>query len=336
MAVLECDLLKASSQLASWETDWWRLWSRDPQATPFQSPAWLIPWSSEFAAERVRFCMVRRDKRLLGVLPMCVASLGSPALMLAGAGVSDYLDGVFHPEFANPVLAAAFRSLRAFDSGISSIEMTDLRKESPLLQCRLDEWTQSGVAEAYSACPGIPLDPVVPLGQQIPTNIRREVEYQRRRIARDFRPNSLTNATAPAEVLFDYLADLQARRWAGRDREWLLSAPTVRDFHRTAFGRFAERGLARIEVLMLDDEPASAIYTLLAHQTCYYYVGGFDERYAKYSIGNLMIASAMEAALQRSCTRFDFLRGREPYKYKWGAQDTPTFRRDMLRSGEDS
>jgi CelD/BcsL family acetyltransferase involved in cellulose biosynthesis len=44
-----------------------------------------------------------------------------------------------------------------------------------------------------------------------------------------------------------------------------------------------------------------------------------------------MIAVALEQAIMRGAVMFDFLRGREPYKYRWGALDSPTVRLRLTR-----
>jgi len=39
-----------------------------------------------------------------------------------------------------------------------------------------------------------------------------------------------------------------------------------------------------------------------------------------------MIGHAIEEAVRAGASEFDFLRGKEAYKYKWGAKDRPTYR----------
>lgn len=41
------------------------------------------------------------------------------------------------------------------------------------------------------------------------------------------------------------------------------------------------------------------------------------------------MADAIEEAMREAARRFDLLRGREPYKYLWGATDRPTVRREL-------
>ncbi|WP_438035696.1 GNAT family N-acetyltransferase [Sorangium sp. So ce204] len=49
--------------------------------------------------------------------------------------------------------------------------------------------------------------------------------------------------------------------------------------------------------------------------------------------GVVMLASAIEHAAREGARTVDFLRGREPYKYDWGAVDRWTFRRRLRRRG---
>lgn len=57
----------------------------------------------------------------------------------------------------------------------------------------------------------------------------------------------------------------------------------------------------------------------------YYYIGGFDPDAARFSPGSLIIWLALQYAEQDGCRFFNFLRGAEPYKYRWGAEDDETF-----------
>jgi CelD/BcsL family acetyltransferase involved in cellulose biosynthesis len=64
----------------------------------------------------------------------------------------------------------------------------------------------------------------------------------------------------------------------------------------------------------------------------YFYIGGFDPDRAALSPGALLLGHAIEAAVREGAVAFDFLRGREAYKLRWGARDTHTHRR-RLRHG---
>ncbi len=54
-----------------------------------------------------------------------------------------------------------------------------------------------------------------------------------------------------------------------------------------------------------------------------YYNAGVDPDARDLSPGVLMVYAYMERALASGKPRVDFMRGNEPYKYEWGAQDEP-------------
>jgi CelD/BcsL family acetyltransferase involved in cellulose biosynthesis len=70
----------------------------------------------------------------------------------------------------------------------------------------------------------------------------------------------------------------------------------------------------------------SAQYVLIDRGRAYAYISGFDPEWARYSLGTLLIAFAIERAIDEGCREFDFLRGREQYKYGWGAVNRATVR----------
>jgi CelD/BcsL family acetyltransferase involved in cellulose biosynthesis len=57
----------------------------------------------------------------------------------------------------------------------------------------------------------------------------------------------------------------------------------------------------------------------------YDYIGGFDPQFSSLSPGSLLIGHAIEQAEAEGAAHFDFLRGAEAYKYRWGAVDEPMF-----------
>jgi CelD/BcsL family acetyltransferase involved in cellulose biosynthesis len=81
----------------------------------------------------------------------------------------------------------------------------------------------------------------------------------------------------------------------------------------------------------LGSEIVASLY-LFGHRRCaYFYLAGFDPRFKAFSPGMLLIGHAIEDTILEQAEEFDFLRGRESYKYRWGAMDRPTFRRIFWR-----
>jgi CelD/BcsL family acetyltransferase involved in cellulose biosynthesis len=64
------------------------------------------------------------------------------------------------------------------------------------------------------------------------------------------------------------------------------------------------------------------------------YNSGYDpQRYSHLSTGIVLLAYCIQHAIELGRARFDFLRGDEPYKYRFGAKDTRVYRLVIVRSG---
>src|SRR3954467_15512934 len=87
--------------------EWRELWKACPTATPFQSPEWLLPWWSAFEPGELLTVVCRADGRLVGLAPLYMedGALGRRVLPLS-IGISDYLDVLAVPDYADAVLAA--------------------------------------------------------------------------------------------------------------------------------------------------------------------------------------------------------------------------------------
>src|SRR5918997_5980520 len=98
-AVAETDCLNDAGAFASLEPEWWDLWRRAPSATPFQSPAWLIPWWRHFHPGELFVVTVRCGGRLVGLAPFYIenGALGR-RLLPVGISLSDYLDILLDPD----------------------------------------------------------------------------------------------------------------------------------------------------------------------------------------------------------------------------------------------
>jgi CelD/BcsL family acetyltransferase involved in cellulose biosynthesis len=73
----------------------------------------------------------------------------------------------------------------------------------------------------------------------------------------------------------------------------------------------------------------AALYGFQERETFYCYMQGFDSAHAGLSPGVMLVGGVIEDLTRRGVKRVDFLRGREPYKYWWGARDREAFRRTL-------
>src|SRR5690349_5509849 len=99
MCALVVSEVQSLDALEALRPQWLELSRRSSDSTPFQSPAWIIPWWKYFGSDRLCVLAVNDAERLVGFAPFFVAnSEGRRNLLLIGTGNTDYLDVLFADE----------------------------------------------------------------------------------------------------------------------------------------------------------------------------------------------------------------------------------------------
>src|SRR5262245_26989644 len=79
--------------------EWAALWRRVPDATPFQSPTWLMAWWRWFGNRAPRLLTLHAGGELRAILPLYLLNEGGCRKLLPiGIGLSDYVDALIDPE----------------------------------------------------------------------------------------------------------------------------------------------------------------------------------------------------------------------------------------------
>ncbi len=309
------------AELHSLAAEWTDLWLRS-SATPFQRPEWLLPWIEAFRASELCVVEGRRGTRLVGLAPMFIYPReGRRVLAPIGAGITDYLDWLIDPPAAEEFVPAAFRELEKAQWNV--LEVLDLPSQSPLVR-------QKDVhAVACDMCPGVSLPPVADFNKVVPARQRRNLSNARNRI---HRAGYWNFEIADRETLPEFLNTLfrlHRARWTEQGESGVLADPKVRDFHMRSAPQLLECDALRFYGIRLEGQLIAVLHTLVDRSRIYCYLQGFDTAYAEFSPGMLILEAVMRDAIREGKSRVDFLRGREAYKYSWGAQDEHTFRIHM-------
>lgn len=321
-ALIDAPRLSRLEDLRALEPDWWDLWRRDRRATPFQSPAWLIPWWETFAPGDLHVRALRRDGALVALAPLYVERGETDRLLPIGISISDSLDILAQDESAAQTLMDAL--LR--DAPCGRLDLEALPESA---HARHVETAWSMRESPCDTCPWLPISPG--WDAHIPARKRRQWRRAVRAAQRhgDF---TIEDGAADVPAFLAELECLHGARWRTRDEDGVLADPRVQAFHRSALPRLVDAGLARLALARFAGRVAGAYYGLAARDRAYAYIGGFDPECAAESPGSILIAHAMQDAQARGATRFEFLRGDEAYKYAWGARDAPCLRRTLERA----
>jgi CelD/BcsL family acetyltransferase involved in cellulose biosynthesis len=195
-----------------------------------------------------------------------------------------------------------------------------------------DGWTV--VREREEVCPTLDLAPGLEFEGYLGTLGKKERHEVRRKIRRAEATGEvrLDRSTDPIGDLDEFM-DLHQRKWGANG----LFPPTAGGAQSQAFvlGLFQHcgpDGQIVLQFLTVGGRPIAAGVWFDDGETLFFYNAGVDPGARDLSPGVLLVARSIEMALQAGRSRFDFLRGDEPYKYGWGATDVPIQRLLVVRT----
>lgn len=318
-------VLRSEDALVRLLPEWWGLWERSEAATPFQSPAWLLPWWRSFRPGGLFVVAVRRHGELVGLAPLYreVGPHGRRLLPI-GISASDYLDVLIDPAHRREVAAAIVRVLAASEDEWDSVHLEDLRPCADAFALSPSPgWHEERGQQ--SACPVLQLRG----SEEGPA---RRLKKSRRRAERRGDVRVVAADAGLVAPLIETLIALHRERWASRGEPGVLADRRAQAFHREAAPGLHAAGVLRLYGLEIAGQFVGAYYGFAHRGRAYGYLSGFDPDFCFESPGSLLLDHAIRQARREGCQEFDFLRGREAYKYAWGAVDRWTDRR-VLRHG---
>lgn len=115
-----------------------------------------------------------------------------------------------------------------------------------------------------------------------------------------------------------HLFTLHGQHWPDGVSSFL--SPQGRRIHEALIQRWLPEGRVMLPLVMVDGEPAGAVYAFCFRGEMLIYQMGWDKRYASMSMGNMSVRVAVMEAIQRGMSMADFLPGEYRYKREWSSR----------------
>jgi CelD/BcsL family acetyltransferase involved in cellulose biosynthesis len=245
---------------------------------------------------------------------------------------TDYLDLIVRPEDAEAGWTAVLQRLLQPDFPTwRTARLCNVPAASPTRQILPQLTAQLGLACSETlaeVCPIIPLPATFDAYlETLDSKQRREVQRKLRRAdAADARLVIIGPEDNITQAVDDFLALL--RRSTFEKRDWLNDGRRA-TFHEVAQSALAA-GTLQIIFMEVDGQKAAALFNFDYKERIWVYNSGLDpEAFGALSLGVVLTAKAIEHAIGNGRATFDFLRGNETYKYRFGAQDTEIYRIEL-------
>lgn len=281
-------------------------------------------WSSQSSLVIVS---AHENEQLLGIAPLFHSPhAGKSALLFLGSiEISDYLDFIVRPGD----LAAFTAGLLAFlssDPAIpkwDTIDLYNLLDSSP----SHDQLKQAASALGWGFTSEVTNHaPVINLPGNWDAYLADLDKKQRHEIRRKIR--RLEGADVPSNWYFvedknkldDAIEDFLNLMAQDPEKEAFLTAEMVTAMSGTINSAF-EHGYLQLSFLEIDGQKAAAYLNFDYDNHLWIYNSGLNRDFYSFSAGWVLLGYLLRWANENGRTNFDFMRGDEAYKYRFGAKD---------------
>lgn len=304
-------------------------------ATAFQSPEWLAALYEELVPQRdaKKLIVVGRNSntgKLVFVLPLIQRKIKNIVLVESSdLGVSDYSAPIIHKEHLKDLIVDKFLSKNV----ANAIGKFDLLRIKPIREETRPLW------ELFFKHQSHQLDFSAHASKmQAPYDVWRKdafgkshTKYIDRKFRRFDKNASVSLEIVPDDQIEDAISYVQEKRKGRFDGD-----PIQQDFVLKFYTRVAKNQgsseVARTYQLTADGQRVGVIFGLIRDRRYHYLLIGCDyENYGKHSPGLIMYDLIMADWLAEGGNVFDFTIGDEPFKAKFGAEETKMY--EILHAG---
>jgi len=281
-------------------------------ASPFQSRIWMHAWFKEYGSGKTPFVLsFWEGNDLVGLFPLVKTRAPWRTIRSMGIGPSDYLSILSMPEEARKVAEEALELLRIHKK-VDLLDLHQIQETDPLAHLVASDWEE----QAKCFVLNLPKS-FVELRAGLNKSLRYEVDRRQKGPYKEGRAQILTASDAATGLQYwEIFKQLHESRWKKRGLPGAFIGKAGR-FQARVVPDLVEAGILKMSVLFLDQKPVGALYIMHSGSTAYFYQSGFDPEAKAASPGTVLVAHALEHAVNEGLGTFDFLRGDEPYKARW-------------------
>jgi CelD/BcsL family acetyltransferase involved in cellulose biosynthesis len=316
------------------ENDWNVLVEGSIANTPFSRYEYLSEWWKTLGGgewnvreggrpPQLTLISARENDRLIGIAPLFIAEYdGHRALMLLGSiEISDYLDLIVHvDDHARFVIGLLDFLASSQAENWSALDWFNLPDSSPTLAALKGEsatrgWTHH--EEIYRPTPRIALNgSFEEYLSRVEKKQRHEIKRKMRRAAESEKNvrfhviDSASNIESEMNAFFGLMVQ-------DTNKEQFLH-PEMREQMTVTIRNAFERGYLWLAFLEVDGTKAAASLNFDYNNKLWGYNSGVGREHMELSPGWVLLGHVIQWCCENGRSEFDFMRGDEDYKYRFG------------------
>ena len=340
---MHIDLIQTREAWAALADEWNALLVESHTNNPFltyefQTAWWRHKGGGEWPDAELHILTARDvDGALMGIAPLFKAEDAErrQALMLIGSHeIADFLDLIVRPQDHRAFSAALLEHLSNHESpGWDVLDLSNLLEDSATLEvfgelAQETPWPRE--QNRLQASPYIPIPADLDeYFAMLNAKQAHELRRKMRRAANNAIPIRM-EIVKQAEDLEQALDDFFQLMTQEADKAAFLTAAMRLQMEAIARAAF-ENGWLQLAFLKVGNDRAAAYLNFDYDNRIWAYNSGFDSRFAPLSPGWLLMVEMLQWCIAQGREVFDFMRGDEEYKYRFGAIDRFVWQVEIVR-----
>ncbi len=337
---MKVECIRDPESLEELEDEWNELLFLSEQNCIFLTHEWISSWWKCFSEDNSLEILIFKEEKgsLVGIAPFMIKggldksspyNKGKILRFIASLEVSDYCDLIMLDRKREEFYKDLLGYLKANYPDIEIIELMNLKASSPTLSFlpRL----APGQGYSYS-CTETEVAPLLELPssyEDYMASLSKKGRHELRRKLRrmeSLEGIKITKITDAKELQASLGTFIALHKQGSPAKEKFWEKRGMSDFFLEIASRFSLQKWAELYLLFYEDTVMAALLNFSYSGEILFYNVAFNKDFARYSPGFFLFNHCLKQAISEGKKKADFLRGREKYKYYFGAEDSKIFR----------
>ncbi len=316
------------------KNEWNALMAKGVSHVPFLRYEYLQTWWSTRGGgewpqdSTLAIILAHENESLMGIAPCFIAERsGRKTLLLLGSvEICDYLDLLVKPQHSGAFtkgLIEYIRSELAVKYGVQRVEFDNIPENSPTIKALKNAATECGLDASVTP---LSQSPYISLNgdyeeylASLDKKQRHEMRRKMRRLLELPQGSEWYIASDPDKIESEIEEFLRLMSFDEEKKRFLT--PAMKEQMRLSMlDAFTHKSL-QLAFLTIGGQKAAAYLNFDYNNRIWVYNSGIDPQFFEHSPGWVLLIHLLKWAIENGRFEFDFMRGNEDYKYKFGAID---------------
>ncbi len=309
-------------------SSWHSLLQSSEDNSIFFTHEWFSSWWKSFSADKSLEILLFKDKQgeLIGIAPLMVQA--NTLQFIASQEVTDYCDFIVLKGRAEEFYSKFLEYLKIHYSTAEKTELINIKSSSPTLTFLPRFASKHNIFCSLSEAEVTPALDLPPSYEDFLSFLTRKNRHElKRKLKRIENLKGVKTVkikdSESLKTAIEIFIELHKESDPLKEKFWRKKG--MFDFFREMILQFSKRRWVELVFLYYEAKIMASLLNFIYEDKVLFYNIAYNRDYAWYSPGLFLFNNSIKNAISKKKKEADFLRGREKYKYYFGAKESKIF-----------